>query len=434
MAVTSRSYLSLICVAVGLFLFGSQLGWSLASPRRLLVQPESDLVVFRDPEDPLARGCNNALFEQSELLLNTYERLLRGRDYVAVVGFPDYPNRGDSAIWLGQQILLDRLNKTIVYACAVEADYSERQMRAALEAKGGAAKTAILFTGGGNFGDLYLQHQEIREIVVQDFPEYPIRAFPQSMLYQSKQRLEQTVDTYGEHPDLVLAARDDKTFREMERAFGKVAARIDLLPDLATMLIRLDRAEYFSQAATREVTYLWHGRTDHEASQDHTEEVPKLFAARVGGELVDIRDMEAHYTSSRGGWRRPQTGSTMAAVAATVTVAQDDWIDSEPEGLEHLNRDGRALARTQDAMRFLTRGELFVSDRLHAHILGTVWGLPHVSFETGDYGKIRHYDATWLDACRALNPVLDNVEDVGKAAAAMLAKLRIQRAAHSGQS
>jgi pyruvyl transferase EpsO len=46
----------------------------------------------------------------------------------------------------------------------------------------------------------------------------------------------------------------------------------------------------------------------------------------------------------------------------------------------------------------LLRGRAVVSDRLHAHVLSVLLGLPHVLLDN-NYGKVRAVYDTWTSAC-----------------------------------
>jgi hypothetical protein len=41
----------------------------------------------------------------------------------------------------------------------------------------------ILLSGGGNLGDFWVEHQRLREHVVQDFPRHKIIQLPQTMFF-----------------------------------------------------------------------------------------------------------------------------------------------------------------------------------------------------------------------------------------------------------
>jgi exopolysaccharide biosynthesis predicted pyruvyltransferase EpsI len=114
------------------------------------------------------------------------------------------PNIGDSAIWVGEIILLERLGIEVVYRCSSNEDYHPHQMKEALY--GGTesrrvpkSETAILLHGGGNFGDLYKVHQRLRSRVVSSFTSSKIVSFPQTITFIEWNYLEKVKRDYSGH-------------------------------------------------------------------------------------------------------------------------------------------------------------------------------------------------------------------------------------------
>src|SRR3977135_3601047 len=123
----------------------------------------------------------------------------------ALVDFPDSPNCGEHAIWLGQKRLLSDLGIPIAYECSAQ-NY-DREMMAA---KGGAG--TILVQGGGNLGRHPLRH-EVRLRVLQDFPNNKIIFFPQQVTSRDNQDLERIANMIGRHADVTFFARSAEAQR-----------------------------------------------------------------------------------------------------------------------------------------------------------------------------------------------------------------------------
>jgi exopolysaccharide biosynthesis predicted pyruvyltransferase EpsI len=270
-------------------------------------------------------------------------------------------------------VLLETLGIETVYACVDNNDYSKSQLREALEARGGPSKTAILFHGGGNFGDIWPDAQINRETVAMDFLDYRVRSFPQTYkFYDEDKNLGRAQQAFGRHPDLQLTARDTKSFMAMQRDFG-AKHQISLLPDAATMLATRPLPHGREVKDGYDVLFL--ARTDHEGSQDHGHEKGVIDELRHFG----YGDHNQHSSTN-------------------VTVA--DWITVDPDGIEQAaNFDQQARMRVDWTFEYLQQYALVLSDRLHVHILSTVWGLDHVTVEEGSYAKLRTYHDTWLLGC-----------------------------------
>jgi exopolysaccharide biosynthesis predicted pyruvyltransferase EpsI len=292
-----------------------------------------------------------------------------------------FSNKGDSAIWSGESLLLKALNIETVYVCSsLRRDYNATLLRNALVKHGGPSKTAILDHGGGNFGDLYYIAQELREAVVSDFPDYRIRAFPQTYKFKDQEKLEKTRRIFGQHPDLQLTARDTRSFEQMQRAFGS-KHHISLLPDLATMLYT---SPLIPQNQTDSTThdFVFLARVDKEGGQNHWKE------------KATIQDL-GRATDSVGELRE-------------TTFKIMDWLKEEPVGLQAALEDCLSNKREWDKFawlnvqwtyEFLSQKALIISDRLHVHILSTIWNIEHVIVEEGAYAKLRGYHESWLSEC-----------------------------------
>src|SRR3954447_26202727 len=82
---------------------------------------------------------------------------------LAIVDFPDIRNCGDSAIWLGEIAWLKRrFNKRPDYVSRM-VDFSAEELERRVP--GGP----IFIHGGGNFGDIWVAHQDFREAILEPF-------------------------------------------------------------------------------------------------------------------------------------------------------------------------------------------------------------------------------------------------------------------------
>ncbi|KAK4943721.1 hypothetical protein LTR10_016818 [Elasticomyces elasticus] len=334
--------------------------------------------------------CDATLSSQADMLIREYSALLPGVTHVALIGYPMSSNKGDSAIWIGEKVLLEALGIETVYACVDNHDYNKDQLREALEAHGGPSKTAILLHGGGNFGDLWPGAQDNRESVAMDFLDYRIRSFPQTYKFHDvKKKLPKAQQAYGQHPDLQLTARDSKSFMAMQKDFGS-KHMVSLLPDAATMLVTRPLPHAREVKDGYDVLFL--ARTDHEGGQDH---------GHQKGAIDDLRSFD--------------NGDDSQHSSTNVTVA--DWVNVDPEGIRNaVDYDQHAQMRVDWTFEYLQQYALILSDRLHVHILSTVWGFDHVAVEEGSYAKIRTYHDTWLLGCGDRVAMTQNMQEAVDAA------------------
>jgi pyruvyl transferase EpsO len=298
--------------------------------------------------------------------LAAFRPLLEGRD-VAILDFPNHSNCGDSAIWRGEVALAEALGCRVVYRC--ETGTYRREDVARLP-----SSTAVLLHGGGNFGDLWPHFHAFRERVVQDFPNRRIVQMPQSIHFQDPAALKRTQQIIGAHPDFVLVVRDHQSRRFAEENFD---CQVMLSPDMAFML----GAQRPPAPPVQDVFTL--ARTDHEALGEALGPV----AEAAGLQPVD--------------WGRPRPA---AHTPEGFLIRMNLGLARSPQPLRSLGLLERrhgwtyehlAEGHVQRGLAFLARGRVVLTDRLHAHLLAELLGIPHVAVDSG-YGKIRSYHETWL--------------------------------------
>lgn len=56
--------------------------------------------------------------------------------------------------------------------------------------------------------------------MVDQFPEFPIRMFPQSIHMRKADKIKLTKESFVKHPDLQLAGRDQQSYDWLEETFG----------------------------------------------------------------------------------------------------------------------------------------------------------------------------------------------------------------------
>ena len=282
-----------------------------------------------------------------------------------LIDVPAHPNVGDSAIWLGERALLGDLGRRPALECDIDT-FDPEGLRPAV------AERTVLVHGGGNLGDLWPTHQTLRERVVSVFRDRPVIQLPQSLHFRSEETLERARRVFGEHPDLTLLCRDDRSVDLASRHFG--GARVARCPDLA---LCLPRAVLEAHRAPRpSVDVLWLVRSDHESAWP-----------------------EGPFPPAAGDWLHEPP---------TLAGAASSWL--APRVLRrggtsvwralHGRALGRAAAdRVARGIRLLSSARVVVTDRLHTHILCALLGIPHVVLADA-FGKLEAHCATWPGLAR----------------------------------
>lgn len=288
----------------------------------------------------------------------TLRPLLVAAERVALIDFPNHPNVGDSAIYLGELACLAALGVPLPRFVCDFATYD----RAELARRVGPAGV-ILLHGGGNFGDLWPTAQELRENIVRSFPDNPIIQLPQTIHFERRDSLCRARAILNAHPNFTLLVRDR---RSLEIAGSEFRARSLLCPDITFALGPLARPI----PAARPL--LWLLRTDKEtraepppmsteAPVDWLEEPPTLLRE------LSYRLMGATRRRRLSQFARP----LLARVYAPL-----------------------ARQRLQRGLEMLASAEVVITDRLHGHILCLLLGIPHVILDN-NYGKLSSFYQTW---------------------------------------
>jgi len=279
---------------------------------------------------------------------------------LAIVDFPNYPNVGDSAIYLGQLACLRALGLRAPRFICDLATYDRHALAGAVRSG------TILLTGGGSLGDLWAPAQACREDIVRNFPGNRIVQLPQSVHFRSAAALRQARSVFDAHPDLTLLLRDA---RSLDTARNEFRARSLLCPDMAFALGPLRRPA----PATRDI--VWLARSDQESASPVPDAAQGLRTDWLDEPLSPL--LRLNYFLM-GATRRPGLAR---------------W--SRPL----LRRTYSPLARQRltRGLRILSGGEVVITDRLHGHILALLLGIPNVILDNS-YGKLSSFHEAWTAA------------------------------------
>jgi len=331
-----------------------------------------------EPIDHARRVLNDC----RAILRRTWRDLLPPGSRCGLALYPDHWNVGDAAIWWATRRLLAELDVTVAYACDPWS-YEPRALRAALP------EGPILLLGGGNFGDVYPREQGSRLRILADFPDRRIIQLPQSISFRSAAAVAEMAELIARQSDFTLLVRDRASLAFAREYFR--GATVAACPDTVLALERPPRVS----PAIAPVVALW--RNDSESGGP----LPPVPADWI------VRD-----------WTVPG-GVLPAAEAAQLSTAArsfKEWVGMPPPWLPQpapadgdpgpLRRriawrhlpwlwDQLAEDRTLRGLRILSQGRVVITNRLHAHLLCLLAGIPHVVCDTAN-GKIFAHRDTWL--------------------------------------
>ena len=288
-----------------------------------------------------------------------------GSDCV-LIDFPHHANVGDSAIWLGEIAYLQSRRCNLKYTCDSQ-NYNENALRAVL------SNSIILLHGGGNFGDLYPNHQELKEKVIRNFPNHRIIQLPQSIQFNEVSNLDRAKEVLSLHDDFHFVTRDAVSHR---LAQGHFACPLYLCPDLALML---DLKPLSSRRKLVNVLVL--SRTDDEKAS-HIASIPsRAITCRV----VDWLDEATPKYQWLYDWSHRRLGWRNSKVPPFLL-----------NKLAMLGANCMAKERLARGLALLAQGDIVITDRLHGIILSWMGGTS-VFYTDNNYMKLSNFLSTWLD-------------------------------------
>jgi len=275
---------------------------------------------------------------------------------VALLDFPEYGNVGDSLIWLGQLAALRAAGASVGYAAGVST-YDPQALRRSVSPGSGV----VLLSGGGNFGDLWPVHGELRNRVLSELTDFPVVQLPQSIHFSDIRNLETARSLIRAHPAFTLMIRDEASRATAEE---RLEHPVVLCPDVAFALGPMARA------GEPQIPIVLLSRDDKEGPSDSgrpADEPPR----------VDWVDEPAPSLVDRLAERWKRAGGPIS-LPARIRLFRH-----------------RAEHRVRHGARLLSRGQAVVTNRLHGMILSMLMGIPHFVSDTRQ-GKIGAFHGTWL--------------------------------------
>ena len=273
------------------------------------------------------------------------------------LGLPYYDNIGDVLIWEGTEQFLKGISFKCLQRASIETfDFPDLQN-----------DITILLQGGGNFGDVWFEHQDFRLKVIQKYSKNPIIILPQSVFYNDESVCVSECEILKQHPKLTVFARDKYSYELLHSK----SLDVKLAPDMA-FYISLE--ELNTKNVLNGNTNLMLMRGDKElANYDYSSYV------------FSVDEIEKHdwpsYESKL--WFLQIMYKLKCKPIRTIGLA--DWWG--------LNFFKKKMIST--GVRFLNRYNTIYTTRLHGAILSVLLGKDVVLFDNS-YGKNSGYYDTWL--------------------------------------
>ena len=290
--------------------------------------------------------------------------LIKDKNDVFYLDYPLHLNVGDLLIYHGtEQFFIDHnINVTLKRS---EYDTDIEEIKQII-----TSNTTILLHGGGNFGDLYPQHQNLRETVVQSFPNNRVIVLPQTLFYKSQETLEKSIALFRRHQDCHLLARDERT----AKAFKQFSPNVYLSPDMAHELYGT-----LSTKNTNTGKTLYFLRKDIEAS-----DIEKNIAAQlsVGSHIKDWDDILSK-----------RDGIVLAIGWRLAKFAHKRHLGWLKNFVQYFWKNYTLRIVKRVAQDFLNYDNI-TTTRLHGHIFSCLLEIPNVVCDNS-YGKNTGYADLW---------------------------------------
>jgi pyruvyl transferase EpsO len=231
------------------------------------------------------------------------------------------------------------------------------------------ADTVMLIHGGGNFGDLYPEHEQFRRRVLVDLPDRRIISLSQSLHFVDSAGIDDCRRSLEAHPDLTLTWRDRASFEFAQTHFPDCQSV--LVPDMVLGLVPWEPPRTTMRPRVA-VSIL--GRRDRETTG------LRRLADEAGlnrdwslawPEKIVIRPV--NWVISALGRRRGELADRIRTRAF----------------IRHASILGTAAARQVCSAKFI------VTDRLHATITALLLDVDVLAVHSLDH-KLEHLLETWL--------------------------------------
>ncbi|XP_050418333.1 uncharacterized protein LOC126831726 [Patella vulgata] len=303
-----------------------------------------------DKYSPFLTTRDEIIKETQRIHHELFAELLKPYKNVMLLDIALHENKGDPAITIGEMILLQKLNKTLVYYCDYNMCVRNNLVKASSIVKNYTRQNlVILLHGGGNLVG-WVINDHLREKIFNVFRGFNFLLFPQSIFMSGGERhLRYCENLYKKETNLTMILRDRHSLELAQKHFTG-QPKLIIAPDMAFQIGPVQRflKPFYD--------ILWIRRTDQEKV---TDEIPKL--------------------------------------PTDITIRIDDWL-RWPTPHSNMKIENAYLIEN-NGLVFLQRGRVVITDRLHGHILSTLLDIPHVILNN-KWNKVSNYHNTWTKSLK----------------------------------
>ncbi|KAF1991896.1 hypothetical protein K402DRAFT_459126 [Aulographum hederae CBS 113979] len=403
---------------------------------------------------PQSTTCEHVVERLRLQLIDNYSVVLKGIRYANIWGYQETENKGDAAIWTGQQILLKMLGIETSESCRFfDKACNMERFNASLAFHN--PYSSILISGGGTFNDYVWVDQPSRLEMIKAYPEVPIRSFPQSISMTHEKEINETVTALSQHQNLVLAGRDETSYEWLQENAQREGDLIDLLaPDMTFMfgsrpdyrldtpkthdllILSRDDWELAPGVNTRNIAYgdgvidlgglvgnITYNKIDW--NYIHTPGIdtelpsylkgkqqtaphlmptdPKKSKRTPGDEKLEVKEEKSKSepkptSTSQPQKSKPSGNAKTQSYHSLPTAAPGGNTEHAFISIAESSPHARAAAKAHLGFSILGSARFIITDRLHGHVMATLMGTPHVLLDTKLEKNSKFVDA-WTSEC-----------------------------------
>lgn len=228
--------------------------------------------------------------------------------------------------------------------------------------------TTIICHGGGNFGDIYPIHQNLRENIVRTFPHNRIIFLPQTAFFNKTENKEASKKIFKAHNNLIMFARDKITYD----IFKELSDHAYLIPDMAHELY----GTLPKVAKKKSILYFLRNDVEKNPIQLQVEKEIKNNDCFDWDDLLTKKDHRVAY----GVHQLIRVNKKLKSNALDKVIFKI-W-------------NAHAETLVSDMSKLFSSYEKIVTSRLHGHILSCLIDVPSVIIDNS-YGKNSAYYDLW---------------------------------------
>lgn len=271
---------------------------------------------------------------------------------IIMLDTPRHRNLGDSIIWEGTFQYLQKLGHRIIHQSDLGRHRDSDLNRFSPSA-------VIVMQGGGNMGDLYPEHDLFRQHIVTNYPKRKIVIMPQSVHYQDANVMNRAMTNYSKGSNVTLFLREHRSLDAVDKWASMMDVRFCYDAALGATI-----ENPFKEPSKGPLIL---ARNDEERL-DSAADLPPLSTDWSYGLLNRFR----WHTNILAGAAYKRAPSRVQN--ATYSLSQK--VNAH---LLHLN--------VRAAIAQFAGHNAVATDRLHAHVLAVLLGIPHAVTDNS-YGKI----------------------------------------------